>query len=232
MDAVTALLERGSIYGGAGTAETVVLSLLVSFVLGQAIAWAYLATHTGLSYSRAYTQSLVLLAMVVALVMLVIGNNIVTAFGLLGALAIIRFRNVLKDTRDTVFVFLTLVVGMAVGSEKYLTALLGTLAVISVALYLHYTAFGSLGRFDGHLSFLLAGAEDPEAGHALALLQRFCRQAKRVSIRIAAGGEGSEYVFQVRLFDRERSAELVTALRGAPGVREVALVLNDDLSEA
>ena len=63
-------------------------------------------------------QAAVLMTLVVSLVMYVIGNSIITAFGLLGALALIRFRNVLKDTRDTVFVFIALVVGMAVTSRQ------------------------------------------------------------------------------------------------------------------
>jgi len=229
MDGMSYLFERAA--GPSGeTFETLVLSLLLSFVLGQVIAWGYTATHSGLSYSRAYTQSLVLLSMVVALVMRVIGDNIITAFGLLGALAIIRFRNVLKDTRDTVFVFLTLVVGMSVGSEKYMTAVVGTVAVVLVATYLHYTSFGSLGRFDGHLSFLLRRTGD-DAPDLLALLARHCRSTKQVSVRHGDGVGPAEYVFQVRLSDRGRSDALVEALQSTPGITDVALVLRDELSE-
>jgi uncharacterized membrane protein YhiD involved in acid resistance len=230
MGSLASIFERG--VGPSGeTFETLILSLLLSFVLGQVIAWGYTATHSGLSYSRAYTQSLVLLSMVVALVMRVIGDNIVTAFGLLGALAIIRFRNVLKDTRDTVFVFLTLVVGMSVGSGKYMTAVVGTVAVVLVATYLHYTSFGSLGRFDGHLSFLLANTGNADGPDVLDLLARYCRKSKQVSVRHNEGGGPTEYIFQVRLADRDRSDGLVETLRGTPGVTDVALVLRDELSE-
>lgn len=224
------LFERG--VGPTGeTFETLVLTLLLSFVLGQVIAWGYTATHSGLSYSKTYTQSLVLLSMVVALVMQVIGDNIITAFGLLGALAIIRFRNVLKDTRDTVFVFLTLVVGMSVGSQKYMTAVVGTIMVVAVATYLHYTAFGSLGRFDGHLSFLLTKTGNDDGPDVLTLLARYCRSNKQISVRHGEGAGPTEYVFQVRLADRDRSDDLVELLRGTPGVTDVALVLRDELAE-
>ena len=86
------------------------------------------------------------MTMVVSLVMYVIGNSIITAFGLLGALALIRFRNVLKDTRDTVFVFIALVTGMAVGSQRYMTAIVGTIALLLATFYLTTTSFGTLGR--------------------------------------------------------------------------------------
>ncbi|HLU39797.1 MAG TPA: DUF4956 domain-containing protein, partial [Planctomycetota bacterium] len=61
--------------------------LVLAFVLGQLVAWIYVWTHSGLSYSRSQAQSLVLLSVIVTLVMLAVGNNLARAFGLFGALA-------------------------------------------------------------------------------------------------------------------------------------------------
>jgi uncharacterized membrane protein YhiD involved in acid resistance len=206
------------------------LSLLLAFVLGQGIAWIYTWTHSGLSYSRSFTQSLVLMTIVVALVMFVIGNSIVTAFGLLGALALIRFRNVLKDTRDTVFVFMSLVVGMAVGTQRYLVAILGTAALLLVVTYLDSTAFGSLGRYDGYLTLRLGsgGMGRPEPRR---LIDRFCRAVKPISTRQSGDEEGAEFVYQVGLRDRGRSQELLEELRQVPGVTHVSLLIRNELSE-
>ena len=123
MDQFVSALEGSNRWFADYSIESILLSLLLAFVLGQFIAWVYAWSHSGLSYSRSFTQSLVLMTLVVSVVMYVIGNSIITAFGLLGALALIRFRNVLKDTRDTVFVFMSLVIGMAVGSQRYMTAI-------------------------------------------------------------------------------------------------------------
>ena len=71
------------------TPQSVVLSLLVAFVMGQLLAWVYYATHSGLSYSRSYVQSLILITVVVSMVMTVIANSIITAVGLMGALALV-----------------------------------------------------------------------------------------------------------------------------------------------
>jgi hypothetical protein len=136
----------------------VLLSLLLAFVLGQVIAWVYYVTHSGLSYSRSYVQSLILITVVVAMVMAVIGNNIITAVGLMGALAIVRFRNVVKDTRDIVFIFTSLVVGMACGSHRYMTAILGTIVLSLIAIYLFYTDFGSHEPHNGFLRITLCPA--------------------------------------------------------------------------
>jgi len=229
-DGLMRLFAQGGSMSQVYTPEAMALSLLLAFVVGQFLAWVYLRIHSGLSYSRTFTQSLVLLTMVVALVMFVIGNSIVTAFGLIGALAIIRFRNVLKDTRDTVFVFFALVIGMAIGSQRHLAAIIGALALAFVSFYLHFTRFGSLSPFDGHLNCRLSGEGRDQADGALSgVLRAHCRSARRVSVREAGGG--AEYVYQVRLRDPGRSGDFVAAIEGLTGVGEVGLVLRDEYAE-
>ena len=208
------------------TLENLALTLLLGVFLGQITAWVYMWTHSGVSYSRSFTQSLVLLTIVVSLVMFVIGNSIVTAFGLIGALAIIRFRNVLKDTRDTVYVFFSLVLGMALGSQRHLAALIGTTALLIVALYLHLTRFGSLASFDGHVSVrVTSGADFPRP-----ILKRHCRRTRQVSARHRNENE-VDYVLEVRLRNRKRGSELVSELQAEPGVAAASLVLRDELAE-
>lgn len=229
MDQLLRALEGSNGAAADYSFESIVLSLLLSFVLGQLIAWIYVWSHSGLSYSRSFTQSLVLMTLVVSLVMYVIGNSLITAFGLLGALALIRFRNVLKDTRDTVFVFIALVTGMAVGSQRFMTAVVGTIALALAALYLNLTSFGTQGRFDGYLTCHLSGGLD--RGEMARLLHRFCRAVKQVSTRHSGEEEGAELVYQVGLRDRERVNELLDELRGLQGMRHVSLVLRNELSE-
>ena len=207
--------------------ESLVLALLMAFLIGQTIAWVYLWTHSGLSYARSFTQSLVLLTMVVSLVMFVIGDSIITAFGLIGALAIIRFRNVLKDTRDTTFVFFSLVLGMAVGSQRFTTALVGTVVLCAITVYLHISAFGSRNGHDGHLACHLAESRD-EGRLLRDVLRRFCVRAREMSVRHLGEDDTVERVFEVRLRDRRRGHQLVAELQRLEGVGEVSLVLRDE----
>ena len=208
------------------TLENLALTLLLGVFLGQVVAWVYMWTHSGVSYARSFTQSLVLLTIVVSLVMFVIGNSIVTAFGLIGALAIIRFRNVLKDTRDTVYVFFSLVLGMALGSQRHLAALVGTVALLVVALYLHLTRFGSLASFDGHVSVRVTS----EGTFPQPILKRHCRKTRQVSAR-HRGEDEVDYVLEVRLRNRKRGAELVSELQETVGISAASLVLRDELAE-
>ena len=107
------------------------LVMVLSFVLSAAIGWIYQSTHRGTSYTQSFVFTLVLNGMVVALVMLIVGSDIARAFSLVGALSIIRFRNALKETRDVGFIFLTMAIGMAVGTRFYL---LGVIAAITISL--------------------------------------------------------------------------------------------------
>jgi uncharacterized membrane protein YhiD involved in acid resistance len=230
MDWFWHLLETTEAGGLSPTIETILLSLLLAFVLGQLLAWAYCWTHSGLSYSRSFTQSLLLITMVVSLVMIVIGNNIITAFGLIGALAIIRFRNVLKDTRDTVFIFLALVQGMAVGSQRHATAIVGTLVLLLVLFYIHWTDFGSRGHFDGFLRFR-APINPDESGDFAAVLRRHCRASRQLSVQQMTHEQFAHCAYQIRLRDPDDSNLLITDLKEIKGIEDVSLVLQEEPAE-
>ncbi len=229
MDGMLLPFQNGA-GGGDVSLGPLLLSLLLAFVLGQGIAWTYVWSHSGLSYSRSFTQSLLLMTLVVTLVMSVIGNSVVTAFGLLGALALIRFRNVLKDTRDTVFIFMSLVAGMAAGTQRYLVAIVGTATLALTVFYLNYTSFGSHMRFDGYLTLRLGGPGrfgEETAG----LLKRFCRETQQVSSRRLGAEAETELIYRVGLRNRGRGDEFVELLRGLPGVTHASLLMRDEISE-
>src|SRR4029453_14223556 len=84
--------------------QTALLAILLCFCIGHIVAWVYMWTHDGLSYSKMFTMSLLAMPVIVALVMILMAGNIVLAVGLLAVFTVVRFRNVLKDTRDTTFV--------------------------------------------------------------------------------------------------------------------------------
>lgn len=112
----------------------VTLALTLSFILGAFIGWVYKITHRGASYTQSFVFTLVMNCMVVAIVMLIVGSNIARAFSLVGALSIIRFRNAVKETRDVSFIFLTMAIGMAVGTKFYLMGLIATVIISLVIL--------------------------------------------------------------------------------------------------
>ena len=87
---------------------TVVLNMALACILGLVISVIYKTTHKGLSYSQSFMLTVIFVTIIVSMVMMVIGNSLARAFALVGALSIIRFRTVIKDTKDTAYVFIAL----------------------------------------------------------------------------------------------------------------------------
>src|SRR5204862_6072216 len=128
-------------------------------------------THDGLSYSKMFTMSLLAMPVIVCLVMILMAGNIVIAVGLLAVFTVVRFRNVLKDTRDTTFILWAIVEGMSVGTLRFSTAIIGTVCVSAIFMYLRFTSFGLRHRYDVVLSLQLVR---PEAGLPLReILRRY-----------------------------------------------------------
>ncbi|MHC4619841.1 MAG: DUF4956 domain-containing protein [Planctomycetota bacterium] len=225
------LLDGAPTMAGPFDAKSVLLSLLLAFVLGQVMAWIYYFTHSGLSYSKSYVQSLILITVLVAIIMAVIGNNIITAFGLMGALAIIRFRNVVKDTRDIVFIFCALVVGMAAGSQRYAIAIVGTGVLALIAIYLHITGFGTHQPHNGFLRFTLRGHIGPK--HPVtAILKRFCGSFMLISAQDSGFGSPTvEYAYQLMVRNAKKNELMLSELGNVEGIENVSLTMQEQLLE-
>ncbi|HPD47859.1 MAG TPA: DUF4956 domain-containing protein [Anaerohalosphaeraceae bacterium] len=213
------------------TPETVLLSLLLAFVLGQVVAWVYYFTHSGLSYSKSFVQSLILITVVISMVMSTIAGSFVTAVGLMGALSIIRFRNMIKDTRDIAFIFCSLVIGMAAGSQRYMIAILGTIVLSGVILYLYLTDFGKHKPHNGFLRFSLTGHIGPK--HPIPnVLRRFCRSFTLISAQDGDFGTPDvEYSYQVMIRNASRNEQMLAELQNIQGVKNVSLTMQEQLLE-
>jgi uncharacterized membrane protein YhiD involved in acid resistance len=125
---------------------TILLSLAAATILPIPIAVIYMKSHKDESYTQSFVQSLILISIVVAAVMLVIGNNIARAFGLIGAVAIIRFRTKVKDPRDTTFLFLCITIGMACGLGLFYISIITTIFICCILVLLWKLNFGKTKR--------------------------------------------------------------------------------------
>src|SRR6266542_1701014 len=114
----------------------VLLRLLIALALGALVAWIYRATRKSAEMSRSFTTTLVLLAILIAMVTQVIGDNVARAFSLVGALSIVRFRTVVRDTQDTAYVIFAVAIGMALGANHPTVALCGLVIIGGAALML------------------------------------------------------------------------------------------------
>lgn len=207
---------------------TVVADQLLAFVLGTFVAWLYQRTHRGLSYSRNMVHSLVLLCMIVSLVMLVVGDSVARAFGLVGALAIIRFRTVVRDARDTTFIFLALVIGIAVGVHQYATAIAGAVLIGATGALLQATNFAARHADTGIL--LVQG--DADLGTRLGrVIREFCRSHEALSSRTDDLDGASEFTWRIRMYRPGDQDLLLRAVRQLPGATGVSIALDEGAEE-
>ena len=207
-----------------------VMALLLAFLCGQLMAWVYMYTHSGLSYSRTYVSSLILIPVTVSMVMMVLDNNLVTAFSLMAVFAIVRFRNIVRDTLDTVYILSLIVIGMACGTQKFSTAVIGTLVAASVLLYIWFTSFGSRQRYDLILNLHWADSlrEIPSLHQ---LLNRHALKVHMASQRSAQDEEGADLSYRLLLRDPGRIHDLLSDLQENTAISRVTTMKAEEESE-
>lgn len=209
------------------TAADVLTNMVFALICGLALSLIYRATYRGPSYSVSYVNSLVMLTVISALVILVIGNNLARAFGLVGAMSIIRFRTAVRDTMDMVFIFLSLALGMACGVGLSVVALLGTAVSGIIIIALTYTHFGAARRryhllqitYDG----LHTNAQDMERHFG-----KYCRSIKLVNVKNTGYEQEMESLYHVALKRDNLSESLVRDLNQSKGVRQVNVFFDED----
>ncbi len=207
-----------------------VLGLLLAFLGGQVLAWVYMLTHSGLSYSRSYVNSLVIIPFLVAMVMTVLADNLITAFGLMALFAIVRFRNILRDTLDTCYILAGITVGMACGTQRHGTAVIGLIIMSGILIYLRYSYFGSRQRYDLVLN-LRWDRPLTELNALSELLRRHSRRAHCASQRAHDEGEGTDLSYRLLLRDPSRLEDLFSEVRALPGTARVTGLTAQDESE-
>lgn len=199
-------------------------SLCLSFVMGMLIAKIYRWTHGGFSYSRSFLQTLVLGAIVATIMIIAIGNNMARGLGILGALALIRFRTPLRDPRDIIFVFASLATGISCGAQVFTVAIMGPLFFCAVAVFLSFSPFTSRRTFEGLLRFIVLDGYDVEPA-IRQVLATHTAHVELVALREALQADAKEYSYQVRLLQPSGKVELVAALQELDGVDDVSMIM-------
>ncbi len=190
-------------------------ALVLSFLLAMVFAMVYQYTFRGFTYSRSYIHTMVLGSMVTCMLIMAVGNNLARGMGILGTLAIIRFRTPVRDPRDAMFLFACLGVGISCGSGMPLVAAIGTVLINAAALLLHWAPFASRREYEGLLRFAMPSG-DPEAEREVQeILVRFCSSFYLLGMRDAEQGDSVEFSYQVRLLDPAYQQDVVSALKKA-----------------
>src|SRR4051794_1915302 len=202
--------------------------LVLALVLGLAIAWVYRRARGLNGEAESFGVTLVLLSILIAMVTQVIGDNVARAFSLVGALSIVRFRTVVRDTQDTAYVIFAVAVGMAVGAGHPGLAAsgLGVIALAAVVMRQGVVA-APVGHEPFKVNVRLALGHDPAALLAPAFDAHLMAR-HLVSIGTAKQGLAIELSYRAALRNEETAAELVNALNRVDGVQSVSLERLDE----
>ena len=212
---------------GSLTVEEILLHILVAVILSGVIYLSYYFTHAGGVYSKKFNVSLVALTILTATVMTVIGNNIALSLGMVGALSIVRFRTAIKDSRDTAYIFWTIIVGICCGVGDYVVAVTGSAAVFVVLLILGRV------RNDNRMLLIIRGAKNIERRIEAVVFDYF--EAKAMLRVKNTSRESIELIFEmprkVYLLSNKKEKSIVEMLYELESIEYVNIVTqNDEIS--
>ena len=205
--------------------QHVISAMLLSFVLCSVLAKLYQMTFQSLSYSRAFVHTLILGGMIVCMVMMSMGDSLARGIGVLGALSLIRFRTVVRDPRDMMFLFASLGLGIACGAGMFAVAITGCVLLSSVIILLHWAPFATRRRHEAMLRFLVEADNDEARVEADKIMAECCSAYMLLAMREAVQGDLLEYSYQVRLIDPSYQVDLVKKFEALDHIAEVNLVM-------
>ena len=192
----------------------IVLGLALGCIVGLIIAFVYKRCYRGVLYSPSFALTLMMLTLITTPVVMCIKSDIALSMGMVGALSIVRFRTAVKDPMDTAYMFWALTMGILLGAELYIHALMVVL-VISVILFL--LSFLHLSKGNAYL--LVVHYDDYAEQDITQLLRRTVRQRKLRSKTVTRSG--AEMTVEVRLDSKQ---DLVAAVLNIEGVHDATLV--------
>lgn len=205
------------------TLKDVTANILMAAILGFLIFISYYISHRGTIYSKKFNASLVVLTVLTGTVMTVIGNNIALSLGMVGALSIVRFRTAVKDSRDTVYIFWTVIVGICCGVGDYTVAGVGSAVAFIVLLILGFI------KNDNRMLIVVRGARNRQSMVVGYIFKTFKNKAV---LRVKNTTEDTmELIYEVSssvLKKAEREKNISDELYDLSGIEYVNIIMQND----
>ena len=203
----------------------VAVRLAAALLLGAIVSVIYRATRPASEVVPSFTTTLVLLAVLIAMVTQVIGDNVARAFSLVGALSIVRFRTVVRDTQDTAYVIFAVGVGMAAGAGNLAVGASGIVAVAVAALALRHRS-GAGPRAGGaptHELQVRVGIGHDTGSLLGPVLDAYVPDRSVITMSSVRQGTAVEVTYRTRVADEATGEALVRALNRLEGVQGITL---------
>tara|TARA_X000001036_G_C20563494_1_gene759487 strand:- start:115 stop:798 length:684 start_codon:yes stop_codon:yes gene_type:complete len=202
----------------------ILVNIILSFFLGLFISYIYKITHKGMSYSQSFMITNIFIAMIVCMVIMIIGNSIARAFALVGALSIIRFRTVVKDTKDIAYIFWSLASGMAAGTGSYYIAIIVTTIISVVAIILFKTNYGSIYKSEFLLQFRYDKDEKISTPIYNDVFKELCKSTTLLNSEISGDNKTLKLTFDIYLKENSDIDDFTLKISKLEGISEVSIV--------
>ena len=201
--------------------DGIISNIIISLICSFSVSLIYRYTYKGPGYSESFVHSIVFLSVITSLVIMVIGNNLARAFGLVGALSIIRFRTAIKDTVDIVYIFLGLTIGMASGVGYYKIAIAGTIIIGLILILFSKTNFRyfNSNQYILQFSYSNGNLRDEEFSN---IISNYCRNYEIINIR-SLPDNSTEYTFYLRIRKSSDSKFIIDDLKKIKGTGNLSL---------
>ncbi|MGB5982904.1 MAG: DUF4956 domain-containing protein [Nonlabens sp.] len=216
----------------------VIVIALAAFALSSIIAFTYQKTNKDLIPPKYFIQSLIMISIPVSMVMQAIGDSLARGLGMLGALAIIRFRTTLRNPRNITFMFASLAVGIACGVYGISIATVGVLVFCIVAFLIHFSKLSNKDNILATIRFQVPGKynfespllekiesifKDQSTGFQLLSYNKSTRKRKKKKNR-----RSTTYDYEINIDHRDNGREIVDTISNLKNVREVKINFKED----
>ena len=220
MDTELNLLKSATVY----SPSEIVINLLLSFFFFFFFSFVYKKTHKGLSYSQSFMITNVFVSVIVCMVIMIIGNNLARAFALVGALSIIRFRTVVKDTKDTAYIFWSLASGMATGTGSYFLALAGNIILSLIAFTLYKTNYGSIIKSEFILQFRIQTGDKKMSDDYSKILSNYTKTQTLLTSESSEDNNSIKVSLDIVMKEDFNQNDLLKDISSLSGISEVVII--------
>jgi len=193
----------------------ILMALAISCIIGLFIFMVYKKTYTGVMYSSSFGITLIGMNLITTLVILAVSSNLIASLGMVGALSIVRFRTVVKEPLDLVYLFWSITAGIIVGVGLIPLVVIGSL-LIGIILFI----FVNRKTVDTPYIVVLNLDDESAETNSLAMLQDFTKRHVVKSKNVSRNG--IELTVEVRL--KDSSVDFVNKLLDVGGVTNAVLV--------
>lgn len=200
----------------------IIENILVALICAIFISIFYKKTYNGPGYLVSFANALILLSLITSIVIMIIGNNLARAFGLVGAMSIIRFRTAVKETHDIVYIFFALTIGMAAGVGLHSLAIIGTIFVGLISYMISILGVNMRNSKSTLLEFQIENGTAETSSDYQKTIAKYTKKMKLINIK-TLDDQLTLVSYYIRFRKDNHNFELVNQLQKIKGVLNINL---------